>query len=202
MALQWPVLPSGQAPTLWRPTLWCSCLFLLLGCDGAGLGQLILKIENFFDDFESLVRRHVAVREQGCHLGLPAGVDVRYGHAGLGGLVVIAFQVSDQLAIGSQEEGVVVPSRVLEGVQHFRPDGCMPALVFVHQLRLDGRAETDPHVRFSRSLVFESFHLLRFKLPSQEGGGQGVSCKSMTTSGDWKACPRQRASKTLPPTHK
>ena len=51
---------------------------------GVGRGQLVLEVEYFGELEEALVGRPGEVVEEAGHLGLPAGVDVRGCHPGLG----------------------------------------------------------------------------------------------------------------------
>jgi hypothetical protein len=79
--------------------------------------------------------------EEGCHLLLPAGVDLGGGHAGLGGGEVLGLQIADEQAVLAQEQRVVVPAGRRQGVEHLRPDGRVPRPVLVEPVRPDLQQE-------------------------------------------------------------
>lgn len=111
----------------------------------AGRGQLLLEIEDFFEDPKALIRRNIAVLEQRGHLLLTPGVDVRKSHTGPRGVEAVAFEVADKQSVGVQVQRVVVLARVLQGRQRLWPHRGVVPSALPAQPRLDGGPEANPH---------------------------------------------------------
>ena len=98
---------------------------------------MVFQVEDLGQLEETGVGGAVEGDEEVAHLGLPAGVDLGRGHAGLRRRETRGFEVADQEAVVAQENRVVVPAGALEGQEHVRPDGGVATSIFGDQLRLD-----------------------------------------------------------------
>src|ERR1051325_7726174 len=93
-------------------------------------------MENLFEWFHRAIGQDASrLDKKASHLFLPTIIDLAAGHAGSSPFKVLRFEVPDQQSIWTQEQRVVVPSRLAQGRQHFRPHAALPGLVFLEPLR-------------------------------------------------------------------
>ena len=70
-------------------------------------------------------------------------VDFLGGHATKGGVEILGFEVADKEAAGGEEQGVVGPTGLAEGFEHFGPDVGVALAVFVEQVGFHTEKEAD-----------------------------------------------------------
>src|SRR5699024_7583707 len=132
-------------------------------CGGGRSGQ----VEDLRERDHPLIGSARQILEQGCHLGLPAGIDLGLGHGRTGSVEVLGLQVADDGALLVAEQGVVVPTRGSECRAHLRPDGGVPFLVLRQSALADLQDETDPlEVLLTRCRAVRSAHKTSYKSKS------------------------------------
>src|SRR5689334_7495985 len=110
----------------------------------ATLGELVLQMKDLLQFDEAGVRAGSAeVDEELRHLGLPAGIDLGAGHAGLGLLQRVGFEVADQQAVWAQEQGVIAPAGRRQRLEHLGPNRAVPVPILVEAFRADLKLEAD-----------------------------------------------------------
>src|SRR3954447_2778746 len=75
------------------------------------------------------------------HLRLPARVDVGLLHPALRGGEVVGLEVAHEQPVVAQEQRVVAPAGLPQGVEHLGPDGPVPRAVLVQPVRPDAQQE-------------------------------------------------------------
>jgi hypothetical protein len=88
-------------------------------------------VEHLGEQREPLIGRPaVDTGEELGHASLPAGIHLGGGHGLLRGGQIVGFDVSDQQAVGAQEQLIVVPAGGPQCGEHLGPHGLVPRHVF------------------------------------------------------------------------
>jgi hypothetical protein len=107
-------------------------------------------MKDLFERSHGLIRQQIfLLNKKTCHFPLPARVDFSVGHARASALEIVGFQIADQQAIGPQEQRVITPAGLLQGLFHLRPNGSMAFFVLFNPFRLYLQSKTDPLHEFS-----------------------------------------------------
>src|SRR5262249_11123770 len=81
-------------------------------------------------------------------------------------LKIFSLEVADQQAVFAQEERVVVPSRLAEGIQHLRPDLSVSPLVFIESFGLYLQHKADSfHIYLNAETPQEGRHQRESRVP-------------------------------------
>jgi hypothetical protein len=101
-------------------------------------------VKHFFKSHHRLIGvRFADLFEERRHLRLPALVHLALRHAIKSRLKVVRFQVADEQSLLAQEERLIVPAGVAQGLEHVRPDLCVAAFIFVQPIGFDLEQKTD-----------------------------------------------------------
>jgi hypothetical protein len=101
-------------------------------------------MEDFFQQFQLAIGRPpLRVFEKTSHLGLPAIVNLSYSHASESLIEVRCFEVSNEQPVFPQEQRVVAPTGLTQGLEHLRPHYLVPRLVLLHPFGLYSKLEAD-----------------------------------------------------------
>src|SRR5579862_1350106 len=105
----------------------------------------LLQVEDLRERSHAGIRSSASERfEKGSHLRLPASIDRMLLHRGAGTLEVRGFQIADEQTIRAQEERVIVPAGLAQGLQHFRPNRSVAAAILVNLFWADFQKKTNP----------------------------------------------------------
>ena len=89
-------------------------------------------MENLFERFHSAIGQGTGrLHKKTSHFSLPTFIDFAACHAGTSPVKVLGFKVPDQQSIWTQEQRVVVPSRLAQSRQHLWPHAPVAGLVFI-----------------------------------------------------------------------
>ena len=89
----------------------------------------LVEVEDFFQRGHAVVGFYAV--EEGGHVMLPAGIDREGFHFGYGFVEVLRDEVTDEQAVGAEEECVVLPAGVGERGSHLGPDLAVTSLVLL-----------------------------------------------------------------------
>jgi hypothetical protein len=76
------------------------------------------------------------------HLALPSGIDILRCHLAQRLLQIVRFQIANQQAVFAQEQRIVAPACLSQGIEHLGPHITVPLLVLVQAIGFYLKQET------------------------------------------------------------
>src|SRR5271165_768175 len=123
-----------------------------------------LQMEHFFERFHGAIRQNsVRLDEERRHLPLPAIIHVAARHAGARAFKVLSFEVADEQAVRTQEQRVVIPSRLAQSRQHLWPNLAVTEFVLLQPIWLYLQNKTNALHAYAPSPQFDLHILFRFR---------------------------------------